>query len=225
MVSQSTYVYLLVGEDPFSKDLKLKSIKEEFLAKESAEFNCDVLYAQDLDLKALQEKFLYLGLKNKRRMVVIKRVENLKENCKEWLCGYLKKPYPNLVLVLDVDRYSPKDDFFSKLIRYSREVIHFKKSFLTDTFTLSHFIEEKKTAVALRTLHQLLAGGKKPQMIIGSLRYAWEKDASISSWEMKRRLALLLHCDLEIKTGRLKPDYFALEKMIVNLCALGKPVR
>jgi len=55
---------------------------------------------------------------------------------------------------------------------------------------------------------------------MGGLRYAWER--GVHPAEAKRRLRLLLECDIDIKAGRIKPE-FALERLIVRLCAFRNP--
>ena len=62
--------------------------------------------------------------------------------------------------------------------------------------------------------------GEKPERIIGGLRYAWAK-GNVYSAEAKKKLKALLNCDIDIKTGRLRPD-FALEKLVIKLCSLGR---
>jgi DNA polymerase III delta subunit len=100
-------------------------------------------------------------------------------------------------------------------------VILFKETVKPDTFVLSRSIESRRLDTALKLLDQLLKDGEKPERILGGLRYAWERGIA-NPVETKRRLKLLLGCDIDIKTGRLKPS-FALEKLVVGLCAAGKP--
>jgi len=71
-------------------------------------------------------------------------------------------------------------------------------------------------------LNQLLENGEKPEWILSGLRYAWGKNIA-TPLEKKRRLKFLLDCDMDIKTGKLKP-VFVLEKLIIKLCAPVKPL-
>ncbi|MFY9402453.1 MAG: hypothetical protein WAQ07_03455, partial [Candidatus Omnitrophota bacterium] len=74
------------------------------------------------------------------------------------------------------------------------------------------------TEGALKILKNLIKEGQKPEMILGALRYSLQSN-TLSPLLLRRRIKLLLNCDIEIKTGRFKP-VFALEKLVVNLCAL-----
>lgn len=220
MVKKESLVYLFIGQDSLSKDIRLKKIKEEFLDAHTQYFNLDVLYAQDLHLKELQERLLSLPLRAKKRIVIIKNSQKLKEDIKEFLIKYVKKPLSQIILVLDTDRYSPRDDFIKRIIGYS-QVCRFKEDAHLDAFTLSRAIDSRKPAYALKVLDQLLRSAEKPERILGGLRYSWE-NASANAFEVRRKLSLLLKCDIDMKTGRLKSD-LALERLVVNLCCLAKP--
>ncbi|MDD4939013.1 MAG: hypothetical protein PHE18_09040 [Candidatus Omnitrophica bacterium] len=222
MVEKTSAVYLFAGQDPSSKDASLNKIKEEISCGNDLHFNLDVLYARELTLKDLQEKLLCLPLKSKKRLVVIKDALNLKADVKEFISRYVKKPYPQAILLLDMDKYPYKDEFIKKISPCVR-VLRFKEEAHPDAFVLGRAIDLKKAPYALSVLRQLLKSGEKPERILGGLRFSWEnrvKDAAQS----RKRLAALLGCDIEIKTGRLKPE-FALEKLIINLCCLTKPLR
>ncbi|MFH0762920.1 MAG: hypothetical protein V1925_03395 [Candidatus Omnitrophota bacterium] len=212
--------YLFIGEDSLSKEAQFKKIKEQFLAKGLEQFNLDILYAGDIPLKGLQERFLCLPSSGSKRVIVIKQIEELTEEAKEFISGYLKKPNPQIVLVLDACRQDRRDSFLNSLTGLAR-VFRFKEEPSVDTFALNRQIGLGRPDVALRVLNQLLKNGERPERILGGLRYAWERDAR-PALAMQKRLKLLVNCDLEIKTGRLKPP-FALEKLVICLCGLLKP--
>ncbi len=219
MVRKVSPTYLFIGQDSPSKDIKLKNLRQEFLSKDIEHFNLDVLYARELNLKNLQEKLLCLPVKAKERMIVIKGAGELKEEIKEFISNYVRKPYEGVILILDVDRQEPRDKFINSILRYA-QVYHFKETIPPDTFMLSRQIDLRRPDYALRLLYQLLKNGEKPERILGGLRYSCERNIT-QPLEKRKRLKLILNCDIEIKTGRLRPP-FALEKLVVNLCCLGK---
>jgi DNA polymerase III delta subunit len=213
-------VYLFLGEDPLSKDIQLKAIKKEFLKKDTEEFNLDVLYARELTLKDLQERLFYLPLKNPRRIIVIKDAQALKEDAQAFVIKYAKKPHKDIILVLDISQRDKAGEFIDQLYRYAK-AYQFKETKQPDTFTLSRQVALKRTGYALRVLNQLLKAGERPERILGGLRYSLERDTA-SALTLKRRLRLLLNCDIDIKTGRLRP-VFALERLVISLCEPAKP--
>lgn len=207
-------IYLFLGQDSPSKEAQLKKIKEEFLAPKTAEFNLEILYAKELKLKSLQERLLCLPVNSPKRLIVIKEAQELSGELKEFLAKYALKPYKHLILVLDFSRQDKKDGLPGKISRYAK-TLHFKENIPVDTFTLSRQVALGRADTALRILHQLLGQGEPAERILGGLRYAWERD-NLSSPQMKKRLKLLMLCDIEIKTGKLKAN-FALEKLIIAL--------
>ena len=212
-------IYLFIGEDSPSKDIQLKKLKQEYLVKGTEQFNLDVLYAKEIILKTLQETLLRLPVNNPKRIVVIKDAEYLKEDSKEFLLKYAKSPYKQVVLVLDISHIEKRDDFINRIYKFTR-IIRFKETRRLDAFILSRQIDLNRPDLALRVLNQILKEGERPERILGGLRYAWERSAA-HPVEMRKRLKFLLNCDLEIKTGKLKPS-FALEKLVLSLCGLTK---
>ncbi|MFH0913520.1 MAG: hypothetical protein V1884_04505 [Candidatus Omnitrophota bacterium] len=220
MVKKEGLVYLFVGQDSLSKDIRLKRLKEEFLSENTEHFNLDILYAKELNLPTLQERLLSLPLKAKKRIIVVKDSQNLREEIKDFILQYIKRPQDKTILVLDTDKSAPRDEFIRQVSR-DAEVLRFKEPLHLDTFTLSRSIDFRKTGHALWVLNQLLQNGERPERILGGLRYAWENSIT-QPQETRRKLKVLLNCDIDIKTGRLKPD-FALERLVVSLCSLVKP--
>jgi DNA polymerase III delta subunit len=215
-------VYLFLGEDSLSKDIQFKCLKQEFLTAGLEQFNLDILYARELTLKDLQERILCLPVKDRKRIVVIKDAQSLKEDIKDFILVYVKKPNDKIVLVLDINRQDRKNEFINSLFRYAK-VYRFKETVPLDAFALNRQIALKRPDYALRVLSKLLEEGERPERILGGLRYAWERDAA-SPLETRRRLKALLNCDIEIKTGKIKP-VFALERLVIKLCGLRNSFR
>lgn len=220
-------LYLFIGEDSFSKGAKLEAIKKGFLSKDIEAFNFDILYAKELKLTDLQERLLSLPLKAKKRIIVIKDAQDLKEDIKNFIITFVKSPHPQILLVLDINsasfkqkdrinRIKPTDEFLGRIVKFA-QIYHFREPLRLDTFALNRQIDLKKTDYALRILNQLLKNGEKPERILGGLRYSCQRSIR-SHFEIRKRIKLLLNCDFNIKTGRLRPD-FALERLVVRLCS------
>lgn len=213
-------VHLFAGEEPFSKDASLKRLIQEHLTPELEKFNLDILYAKELKLQDLQERLLCLPVKAKKRIIVIRGAEALKSEIKEFILEFVRIPAAHAILVLDVNRMDADGKFTKALVRYA-QVSRFREKFIADTFGLGRAIESRRPDEALRILSNLLENGKKPEWILGGLRYVFQKD-TLSAPKRKSRLKLLLACDVDIKTGRVPPD-FAMERLVVKLSCLGKP--
>ncbi len=209
--------YIFIGEDVFSKEARLHKIKEEALPPHLENFNFDVLYAKDIFLKDLQEKLLFLPVKSNKRVIAIKQAQALKADVKRFLADYAHKPAKGLIVVLDFDHSDPKDSFLREMSASSR-IIRFREAVRPDAFLLSRNIEMRKAAAALSVLSELFKKGERPERIMGALRSSWERRV-MNPLELKKRIRLLLNCDIDIKKGRLRPE-FALERLVVRLCGL-----
>ena len=211
-------VYLFIGKDSPAKDIALKQIKTESLPQGLEQFNFDLLYAEELSLKSLQEKLLAMPVKSSSRVLVIKNSGELGKEVENFIIAWSKEQRQEIILVLDIEQQSGKEHFIRSINKYAK-VIRFKEAVALNTFSLSRQIEERRADNALKILSQLIKDGERPERILGGLRYSLENNMKNVAG-LRRRIKLLLNCDIEIKTGKLKP-VFALEKLVVNLCALG----
>ena len=212
-------LYLLIGQDSPSKKERLRQIRRQFLNKETEQFNLDFLYAKEFKLLDLQERLLSLPVRAKKRIIVIRQAQELEEEVKKFILDFARRPAAQILLVLDIDSTSSPNfgnEFIGPLKRYSC-IFRFAEPRPLDTFALKRQLDLKSAGSALKILTQLLKTGEKPEKILGGLRYCFQKDLN-HSLLMRRKMRLLLNCDLEIKTGRLKPN-FALEKLLVGLCS------
>ncbi len=207
--------YLFVGEDEFSKDIKLQKIKQEFFPPELESFNFEILYSRDLDLRTLQEKLLPLPIKARQRLILIKDAPALRADIKQYLLSWFSNPFPHVSLILDARRIDERDQFFNQ-ISTSIKLINFRQSREVSAFTLARQITQKKIKPAMRLLRQLLLRGERPEKILGALRYQLNQER-LDLNERKKKLMFLLNCDIDIKTGRLKAE-FALERLLIRLC-------
>jgi len=217
-------IYLFIGQDspykdtPFSsKDTQLKQIRKEFLPKEVEQFNLDILYAESLKLKELQEKLLALPVKSPKRIIVIRNAQELSQGIEDFIVEWVSFERKDILLLLDIEEQGKKEAFLKNIYKYAK-VFRFKEPQALNTFNLTRQIEQRRPDQALRVLEQLLKDGERPERILGGLRYMLEH-SPMNAFEIKRRVKMLLECDIEIKTGKMKP-VFALEKLIVKLCAL-----
>jgi len=220
-------IYLFIGQDssfrdsPLScKDIQFQQIKKEFLPKEVEQFNLDILYAEALKLKELQEKLSALPVKSSKRIIVIRNAQELPSDIEDFIQHWAKGERKDIVLLLDIAEQGKKEAFLRKIYKYAK-IFRFKEPQAPNTFNLTRSIEQRKPDYALKLLEQLLKDGERPERILGGLRYTLE-NSPLNPLEIKRRVKMLLECDVEIKTGKAKP-VFALEKLIVRLCALAQP--
>ncbi len=209
-------VYLLIGQDLPAKDSALKRLKEEYLSEGLQELNLDILYGKEISLKELQEKVMNIPAGPSIRIIVIKNAQSLKKELADFIFHWSKKEDQKIILVLDIERQG-KDEL-SKRLSVRAKVLRFKEEITLSSFDLSRYIEKGQVTLALKALRWLLQEEGKPEMILGGLRYSLENQR-LGREALRKKIGFLLNCDIEIKTGRLKP-VFALEKLVINLCGL-----
>ena len=224
--------YLFVGEDEFSKDIKLQGIKQQLNLNRLEPFNFEVLYAKDLDLKTLRMRIstvplspvggdspggkgISSGAKIKQRLILIKDALSLKADIKQYLLGFLQKPFPHVSLILDIRRIDRRQQFFNQIARLV-QLINFRQSREIDAFMLARQIMQKKINPAMLLLHQLLLQGERPEKILGAIRYQLQQE-KLDIQASRKKITFLLACDRDIKMEKLKPE-FSLERLIIRLC-------
>lgn len=211
---------MFLGCDAAAKDKKLTQLKNQYQLIPTQHFNVDVLYGRETTAVALQESLRCLPVDAQYRLVVIKQADALKDEAKKYLLGYAQKPRPNILVVIDCEAADSRDTWVRNLARLT-EVVRFQEAVRVDTFTLYRQIQSRRADAALKLLSELLRGGEKPERILGGLRFALEKDFSTNPEDARKKLSLLIACDNQIKTGRIRAD-FALERLAVTLCGLVK---
>jgi DNA polymerase III delta subunit len=215
MIKKSN-IYLLVGENEISKLNKIKKLKNELLSNSIQDFNLQVLSAKALNLKALEEALLFLPVKTKKSLLIIRNVEDLPKECKEKLISYIKKPSPQLILILEATHL---DKDIERITKYA-QTLYFYSVRQYNTFDLAKAIRNKNQTFALSVLSNLLERGEKPQKILGGLIWQWEQMAKYLSREkIDKGFKILLETDLNIKSSRLTMKT-ALEISIIKLILL-----
>ncbi len=210
-------VYLLTGQDSASKDRLLAELKEKYLPPEARDFNVDILYPSDLTVQGLQEKLLFFPVGSRTRLVVLREAHRLKPAVKTFLSAYAAHPLPEVILVVDLPQHEPRDPFYRSLAAAARVVVCGQVERI-DAFQLGRCIAARRTAQALQLLSRLLQKGEKPELIVGGVRAALSRE--LAGARLTQALRLLLRCDVEIKTGKIRAD-FALERLMVRLCSLA----
>ena len=216
MVKKEAPVYLLVRS--LGPSERIRELKDRYLNPSVVDFNLDTLFARELTLAVFQERLLCLPVRATKRIIIVKNAEQLRPELRKYVLAYLREPSDHVILVLEVENPDSRDEFLQSLSQATATPLPGQARL--DTFALSRQIDQGKPATALKVLHQLLGEGERPERILGGLRYVFENRTD-SKAAQRRRLKLLLMCDLDIKTGRLKPET-ALEKLLVHLCYLKK---
>jgi len=213
-------VYLFVGIDEISKERKIRSIKQENFKGKETGFDYEIFYADAIDRLQLLDSLNRLPLQAKKRIIVIKQIEKFSPKNREVITSFIKKPHNYNTLILDTEISDLKKNKFVLGISRYVKIINFKKERPITVFDLADAIARKNTTIALKILAKLILKGEKPHRLLGALTWKWNKiRRSLTYEDFNRGLQLFLETDINIKSGRSKPN-FALELLVVKLCDL-----
>jgi DNA polymerase III subunit delta len=105
--------YYITGDDEYQKGDAVKQLIEAVLDPQSRDFNLDVRKASDLDEGTLGSLLSTPPMMAERRVIVVQEVGALRKDARKALDDYLKKPAPDLLLVLTAASGSKADTALS----------------------------------------------------------------------------------------------------------------
>lgn len=213
-------VYLLLGEDSLAKDKKIAEIKKGALTQpEAVFFDFESLDAQHLSAASLKKSLLALPSFSSKRVLLIRHIQKLKQDASAVLLSFISTPSKEHEIILDVsgELKSPLKD----IALYAR-IFTFGVKAELNIFDMTKLMSMKKTAEALKMLHEFYQQGVYPLQMMGALVWYWGKEGrALGSLKFEKGLKALEEADLNIKRSRLLPEY-ALEKLVVELVELQR---
>ncbi len=213
-------VYLLLGEDPLTKDKKIFELKSAVLTQpEALFFDFESLDAQYLTSTSLKKSLLALPSFSSKRVVLIRHVEKLKNDPALLLVSFAVSPadYCEVILESTGELKSPL-----KEIVFHVKVFTFGVKTQLNIFDMTKFMSLKKTTEALKIMHEFYNQGMFPLQMMGALVWYWGKEGRVlGALKFEKGLKALEEADLNIKRSRLLPEH-ALEKLVVELVELQR---
>ena len=211
-------VYLFIGIDEISKERKIRKIKQDNSQGKECGFDYEVFYADEIDKLELIDSLNRLPIQAEKRIIVIKQIENLSPSNRDTILSFIKKPHSHNLLILDTEISDLNNNkFVLEISRYTRNFT-FKREKPPSVFDLADAIARKNAQAALGILSKIISKGEKPHRLLGGLSWKWSKMRNyLKPEEFNRGIEALLETDVNIKLGKLKPN-FALELLIIKLC-------
>lgn len=108
-------LYLLLGEETFLVQEALAVLKEKSLDPGTADFNCDIFEANEIPASQARDAAEMLPMMSKRRFVVYRGVDDLKDKDWEVLYPLLERPVDSTVFVLTAESLDKRKKSFKKL--------------------------------------------------------------------------------------------------------------
>ena len=211
-------IYLLLGEDTQAKDTKISQIKSHWLTlPEAIHFDFESLDAQQVSSANLKKSLLSLPMTSTKRVILIRHVQNLKNEAALVLLSFASQPQDYCEMILEASEELKGQ---IKEISPYAQVLNFGFKKELNIFDMTKLMSLKKTSEALKMLHGFYSRGDHPLRMIGALVWYWGKEGrSLGADKFEKGLKALEEADLNIKRSRLLPEY-ALEKLVVELVEL-----
>ncbi|MBN3038617.1 MAG: DNA polymerase III subunit delta [Candidatus Omnitrophica bacterium] len=120
VLNNNPSIYLLTGSEQFLKEEHLARIKARFLEKTSQEFNLNIFYPGSASGEKILECAYNAPLLGKKRVVIVRQVENFSSADRKLMLSYIKAPYQHTILVLETDKKDPGDLFPGEIRKHLR---------------------------------------------------------------------------------------------------------
>jgi DNA polymerase III delta subunit len=217
-------VYLFLGADLKTKDIKISQIKKSlFKSVEAHHYDFESLDAIGIAPDTLKKALMTLPVLNPTRLVILYNVHKLKIADIASLLHFVKNPPENIDLILETGELTLKGDF--------KEIVPLCQAQVCDAGNKANVFDMTKLMVrgqdkdALLMLSGFYQEGTHPLQILGGLAWFWGKDGRrLAAPQFENGLKALEDADINIKRSRLDA-HFAVEKVVVELTGLFRSAR
>lgn len=108
-------IYFLHGPEDLEKDEAVKALIDAVLDPTSRTFNLDILVGSELDVSDAVNRASAFPMMGSRRVVVIKRVEDVAEASARAFLPLIENPNPGTVLIFTANKVDGRRKFFAAL--------------------------------------------------------------------------------------------------------------
>jgi DNA polymerase III subunit delta len=108
-------VCFLYGEETYWIDLAVRAFREAIVRPETADFNCDLLQAEETDGESVIRIASSFPLMADRRLVMVKSIQKFTPNDKKRIQTYVQAPLASTCLLLTAAEADRRQTFYSEL--------------------------------------------------------------------------------------------------------------
>jgi DNA polymerase III subunit delta len=119
-------LYFIYGEEEFLADRAVARLVEKLVAPDFKDFNYTVLYGKECKAEQILDNAMTLPMFAERRVILVKRAEELQAEQLEQLIPYIKAPSPDTCLVFHGSKIDQRRRFFLEL-KKTDYLIEYKK--------------------------------------------------------------------------------------------------
>ncbi len=203
-------VYVLWGEDAFSKHHFINTLKSKYL-KGGVSFR--VFFAEDLEASQIQDELLTLS--SQWRILVVYHAQDLSSQVREVFKRYLKEAQ-YIIVILDFEGQDYEEFSKSDFGRYLLKISEVKRMRVRRRYSaqdLIQAVERKKTLQVLNIIEALYRQGS-----LSSRFYSQVLGGLVKTFSFKYRTIPPVLFDMEIKLKRSDFSKSIFEYFMVKLC-------
>lgn len=119
-------LYFIYGEEEFLAGRAVSRLVEKLVAPDFRDFNFTTLYAKECKAEQIIDTAMTLPMFAERRVILVKRAEELKAEELEQLMPYVNSPSPQTCLIFLASKIDQRRKFFLEL-KKSDLLVEFKK--------------------------------------------------------------------------------------------------
>jgi len=115
-------LYFIYGEDDFLVERAVQRLVEKVVSPDFKDFNFSIFYGKEVKAEQIIESALTLPMFADRRVILVKRADDLSADAYEQLLGYVQNPSPDCCLLFQGSKIDQRRKFFQELKKSDRLV-------------------------------------------------------------------------------------------------------
>jgi len=108
-------LYFIYGEEEFLADRAVARLVEKLVAPDFKDFNFTVFYGKECKVEQIIDSAMTLPMFAERRVILVKRAEELQAEQLEQFLTYIKAPSPQTCLIFHASKIDLRRKFFTEL--------------------------------------------------------------------------------------------------------------
>lgn len=119
-------LYFIYGEEEFLVERAVQRLVERIVSPDSRDFNFSIFYGKEARVEQIIESAMTLPMFAQRRVILVKRADEMPADAFEQLLSYLQNPSPESCLVFQGVKVDQRRKFFQEL-KKADLLVEFKK--------------------------------------------------------------------------------------------------
>jgi len=119
-------LYFVYGDDEFLAERAVQRLVEKVVSPDFKDFNFSTFYGKECRVEQLIESAMTLPMFADRRVILVKRADELQADALDQLLSYIQRPSPDCCIIFQGSKIDQRRKFFQELKKTDR-LVEFKK--------------------------------------------------------------------------------------------------